>query len=71
MACGGCRKKAAVRVASKITKDGNLLGGYKYLSRKQINIRLETYKRRFCKDCGDRYSCDYESYLKCSKRLIK
>ena len=71
MACGGCKARAAARAATSIKKDGNLLGGYKYLTRRQINARLEAYKRRFCSDCGDRYSCNYETYLKCEKRLVK
>lgn len=71
MACGGCKARAASRAAKAITKDGDLLGGYKYLSRRQVNARLEAYKRRFCSGCSERYSCIYDTYLKCKKRLVK
>ena len=71
MACGGCGRRTESRAASAITKDGNLLGGFKYLSRRQINARLEAYKRKFCSNCDERYVCIYEIYLKCEKRLAK
>jgi hypothetical protein len=71
MACGGCAARSAAKGAKAVTKDGDLLGGYKYLPRRQINARLETYKRRFCSNCSQRYECMYETYLKCEKRLLK
>ena len=68
MACSGCKKNRMAR-ANKMTKDGDLMGGYKYLSDRQIKSRLEAYKRRFCKSCNDRYNCNYGVYLKCEVRL--
>jgi hypothetical protein len=70
MACSGCKKRREGR-NNPITKDGDLMGGYKYLNDRQIKIRLEVYKKRFCRDCNDRYKCDYNMYLKCGIRLIK
>jgi len=70
MACGGCGKRRAAReVANKdITKD-NIMGGYKYLTDRQIKARLEIYKKRYCSSpvCDKRYECDYELYTKCKK----
>jgi hypothetical protein len=71
MACGGCANRSAARAAKAMTKEGDLLGGYKYLPRRQINARLDAYKRRFCSSCDQRYECVYEVYLKCEKRLSK
>ncbi len=75
MACSGCgRRRAEAKAAGAmrvVKKDGDLLGGYKYLSKRQIDARLAAYKRRFCSDCGERYTCDYEMYLKCERRLNK
>ena len=71
MGCRGCGARRAAKAAASIKKDGDLLGGYKYLSVRQINARLEAYKRRFCSSCGERYTCDYAMYLKCEKRLAK
>ena len=67
MACGSCSKKR--RATTPITKDSDLMAGYKYLTDRQINARLEVYKKRFCSTCGNRYKCDYKSYLTCTKRL--
>ena len=63
MACRGCGKR---QVSKKITKD-DIMGGYKYLTDRQIKARLEVYKRRYCSDCDKRYECDYEMYVKCKK----
>lgn len=67
MACGGCGKRREVRAVNKsITKD-DVMGGYKYLTDRQIKARLEIYKKRYCKDCPKRYECDYPSYISCKK----
>jgi hypothetical protein len=63
MACKGCGKR---QVSRKITKT-DVMGGYKYLTARQIKARLEVYKRRYCSDCDKRYECDYEMYVKCKK----
>ena len=64
MACGGCSKR-------KIMRENNskydVLGGYKNLPDRQIKARLEVYKKRYCKECNDRYKCDFVMYSKCSK----
>ena len=68
MACGGCgkRRAAATAAAGKITEK-DLMGGYKYLTDRQIKARLEIYKKRYCPNCDNRYKCDYEMYMKCKK----
>jgi hypothetical protein len=66
MACGGCvkRKQAAGR-AIKSAED--LKGGYKYLTDRQLRARLEVYKRNNCKECPERYKCDYPMFVDCKK----
>jgi len=70
MACGGCgkRRAAAQQVAGKITEK-DLMGGYKYLTDRQIKARLEIYKKRYCSNppCDKRYECSYEMYVGCKK----
>ena len=68
MACGGCgkRRAAATAAAGKITEK-DLMGGYKYLTDRQIKARLEIYKKRYCPNCDNRYKCDYAMYVKCKK----
>jgi len=63
MACGGCSKKKVVRGVNK----DDVMGGYGYLTDRQIRARLEVYKKRYCKDCGKRYECDYKMYVECKK----
>lgn len=65
MACGGCGKRRANRPV-KTTKD-DLMGGYKYLTDRQIKARLEVYKKRYCSDKDCRYECSYEVYVNCKK----
>jgi hypothetical protein len=45
-------------------------GGYKYLKPHQIKARLEVFKKNNCKECTDKYKCDYDKYLKCKADLI-
>jgi len=70
MGCGGCGKRRAARAAGNknITKD-DVMGGYKYLTDRQIKARLEIYKKRYCSNppCDKRYECNYETYVKCKK----
>ena len=54
MACGGCAKRRAARVASNATPPELLKGGYKYLNNKQLRARLEIYKKKNCTDCDQR-----------------
>lgn len=69
MACSTCNKrrkqKAKDKANAKPTKHKELFGDYKYLSHKQIVARLEAYKRKNCKSCDKRYTCDYAMYLGC------
>jgi hypothetical protein len=67
MACGSCGKKR--RSISRDTVEKDLMGGYKYLTDRQIKARLEAFKKRFCANCSSRYECDYTMYLKCKNRL--
>ncbi len=67
MACGGCSGQR--KYANKVTDTSKeLFGNYKYLSNRQIEARLAKYKRHNCKDCDERYVCNYASYLVCKKR---
>ena len=72
MACGGCAKRRAARQASsraaRQTKtDYDIMGGYANLNDQQIKARLEVYKKRFCPDCKERYTCDFVRYTECRK----
>jgi len=72
MPCGGCAKRRAVRSAARqITKTDDpardLMGGYANLTDKQIKARLEVYKKRFCANCKERYTCDFVRYMECRK----
>ena len=65
MPCGGCNRNKNRSLSGD--KQYTVMGGYKYLSKTQIDKRLNVFKRRYCGDCNDRYKCDYEMYLKCDK----
>lgn len=66
MACGGCAKRReALDQSRKEYAEKDLMGGYSNLTNNQIKARLEAYKRRYCKDCGSRYECDYTKYREC------
>ena len=65
MACGGCAKRRHATRPIKNAED--LKGGYKYLTDRQLRARLEIYKRNNCKDCQDRYKCDYPMFIDCKK----
>jgi hypothetical protein len=64
MACGGCGRKRAVKNAKPGSPE-SLMGGYKYLTDRQIRARLEVYKRNHCKSCEKRYQCDYGTFVAC------
>jgi len=64
MGCG-CNKRRKPKPAS-VTKDG-VMGGYKYLTDRQIRARLEVYKKNYCKKCEKRYKCDFVMYTACKK----
>jgi len=72
MPCGGCSKRRDARkarsIAREATERSDLFGGYSSLSTQQIKVRLELYKKRYCKSCIHRYECDYERYLSCKKQ---
>ncbi len=65
MACGGCVKRR--QSTRPINNAEDLKGGYKYLTDRQLRARLEIYKRNNCKDCSDRYKCDYPMFIDCKK----
>ncbi|HLD90927.1 MAG TPA: hypothetical protein VI911_07945 [Patescibacteria group bacterium] len=67
MACGACGRRH--NKDNNIEKSKSITDGYKYLTDRQIKARLEVYKRRFCKDCSTRYTCDYTVYFNCLERL--
>lgn len=61
MGCSSCGK------SSPKSMSYDVMGGYKYLSDRQIKARLEVFKKRNCKDCEKRYDCNYEMYMGCKK----
>ena len=67
MACGSCNRKRNITAQKRKMMEESVLGGYKYLPERQLKARLETYKRKYCKDCKKRYDCDYPSYVQCKK----
>ena len=66
--CGRRAVRAAAHANRPVTKDKGVMGDYKYLTNKQIAARLEIYKRRYCKDCENRYKCDFNMYTNCKKK---
>lgn len=68
MACGGCSKHHTY-VRNKNSNDplSDLTGGYANLNNQQIKARLEAYKRKFCTNCAERYTCDFGRFLECKK----
>lgn len=64
MACGACSK----RRDEKDKKKFDVMGGYKYLPERQLKARLETFKKHFCSNCDNRYTCDFEMYSNCTKK---
>lgn len=66
MACGGCakRREAMDRERQAMMED-SLVGKGEYINNQQLKARLETYKRKYCKKCTERFSCNYERFLKC------
>lgn len=68
MPCGGCgrNRRPRNRNANK-PENYDLTGGVdiRSLNDRQIKARLEVFKRKFCKGCKIRYTCDYPTYLDC------
>jgi len=64
MACGGCGRRRAVRNAPAGSPE-SLMGGYKYLTARQLRARLEVYKKNNCGGCEKRYQCDYGMFTAC------
>ena len=67
MACRSCGNKGNKFKSTVPSKRYSVMGNYKYLKPNQINKRLETFKRIYCKDCPSRYECDFEMYNVCDK----
>jgi len=44
---------------NKRGKIDDVMGGYKYLRAHQIRARMEAFKKRYCKACLDKGTCDY------------
>lgn len=64
MGCSGCGKRRARKAGqSKI----NIMTEYKYLNDRQLKVRLEVYKKKYCKGCKDKEKCNYERYVSCVK----
>jgi hypothetical protein len=63
--CRGSKKKITARKMPNNAPVDDIMAGYKYLKPHQIKARLEVYKRNNCKNCEQRYKCDYDMYRKC------
>jgi hypothetical protein len=63
--CGDRRRAKAARAAANGDPVAEIMGGYKYLSPKQVRARIEVYKRRNCQKCDNRYKCDYDMFVSC------
>jgi len=66
MSCGSCGKRRNTNVDSNAIYQ--VLGGHKYLPDRQLKARLEVFKKRHCKNCEERYTCDFTNYSRCTKR---
>ena len=71
MVCGGCAKRRGARQDDVTPDYKRIFGNYKYLNHRQLQARLERYKRDFCKDCQDRYECGFEKFVKCKHVDLK
>lgn len=73
MGCGGCAARRANRPKGPIKNPADIKGGYKYLTNQQLRARLEVYKKNnsVCKNCEDRYKCDYGKFESCKRHLQK
>lgn len=67
MACGGCSKRNNTRSVAGMKDKDEVLGPYKYMTDRQIKVRLELYKKRYCQNCENRYKCDITMYVECKK----
>lgn len=69
MVCGACSKRRGTppNIHTSDPSDYNLTGGVdvRSLNTRQINARLEVFKRKFCTTCSFRYDCTYSTYLEC------
>lgn len=68
MACGACSKRRRLPPNdATVSRDYDLTGGVSInsLNSRQIQARLEVFKRKFCKTCGFRYECTYTTYIEC------
>lgn len=68
MACGSCKKRRAAREAKARDIKLNYMSGYQQLKPSAVKTRLESYKRKFCGTCVDRFKCNMDMYLKCVKK---
>jgi len=62
MSC--CGKKIDINNSNAFS----VMGRYKYLTQRQINARLEVFKKINCKSCSKRYDCNFDMYNKCTIR---
>ena len=60
--CGGRKNKP------RINNPTDIMGGYKYLTANQIKVRLEAFKKKYCRNCEEKYKCDLGMYKSCNKR---
>lgn len=69
MACGSCKnnRRTPPNINTTNSENYDLTGGMdiRSLNNRQINARLEVFKRKFCKNCSFRYDCTYTTYIEC------
>jgi len=66
MACKSCNNKKN-KVNNIKPEEYDITGGVdiRSLNSRQIQVRLEVFKRRFCRSCSFRYDCTYLTYIDC------
>jgi len=65
MACGACARKRKNRT---VIKKRDYMRGYESMQPTQVKARLDTFKRKYCSTCNERYDCTLNTYLKCKKK---
>jgi hypothetical protein len=64
MGCGSCGARR-----KELNENYDIMGGYKYLSDRQIRARLEVFKKKFCHNCNERFNCNYEMFITCNNKV--
>lgn len=65
MACGSCGRRKEYSLNNDNLASAIVFGNNIYLTNRQLNARLENYKRNYCKECLERYTCDLTRFVGC------